>query len=116
MELVIVGAGGHASSVAETAEACGFDLIAFVDSASSQTHLLGRPVWHHLPTDHLARGGVVALAIGDNFTREKVASEVFAGLPDIAIPALVHPSATVSRFAAVSPGAVILQGFKFAIA
>jgi len=110
LDLVIVGAGGHASSVAETAAACGFNLIAFVDSVGARTNLLGKPIWPDLSTDYLDRGGIVALAIGDNSTREKVAWDVLANLPDRAVPALVHPSATVSRFASISAGSVVLQG------
>jgi sugar O-acyltransferase (sialic acid O-acetyltransferase NeuD family) len=49
------------------------------------------------------------VAIGDNSVRQRVAGELAARLPDARFPALVHRSASVSPYAALGPGTVVMQ-------
>lgn len=109
-QVVVVGAGGHAVSVAETVLAAGYLLVAFTSDGLSLPPLLGRPVLAEIPHDHLRSGGLVVVAVGDNASRERVWGDVSSRVPVEQLPAIVHPSATVSALASVGPGAVILQG------
>lgn len=108
--IVIVGAGGHAVSVAETVLACGYKLRCFVDDEPTPSSLVDRPVLSQIPPEHIATGGLLVMAVGDNATRESLWRR-FAGLhPDALAPALIHPSASVAMLAAIGPGSVVLQG------
>jgi sugar O-acyltransferase (sialic acid O-acetyltransferase NeuD family) len=105
-----VGAGGHAISVAETVLAAGWQLIGFVDVESRLTTLLSRPVLDAFPSDYLGSGGLVVIAIGDNYTRQRVWNEIASSLPAPQFPAFIHPTASVSTTAHLGIGTVVLQG------
>lgn len=106
--LVIVGAGGHGRSILEAALAAGFHVEAFLDDGLAGDTCFGVPV---LPRSELNITGStlgLVLAVGDNARRE----DLLATLPiqdSYRFPSVVHPSASVSTFAAVGHGAVILQ-------
>lgn len=106
----IMGAGGHAVSVAETVIAAGNTLKGFVGNAEEGDSLLNLPILSELPHDHLGDGGIVIVAIGDNSTRERVWRNLAERVPVAQLPAIVHPSASVSRFARLSAGCVVMQG------
>jgi acetyltransferase EpsM len=107
--LVIVGAGDHGRSVLETAVAGGFEVVAFVDRARTG-EVFGVPIVDEVPDEHVSAGGALCVAIGDNSTREAVVERLGVPIGDSVFPPLVHPSASVSRFAIVGPGTVVLQG------
>lgn len=108
--IVVVGAGGHATSVAETVVAAGYSIAAFVSARNPGTTLLGRPVWGAIPPEHVDAGGDVVLAVGDNFTRDQEWRRLSDLVPLEQMPAVAHPSANVSRYASVGPGTVLMQG------
>jgi len=109
-DVIIIGAGGHAVSVAETVLAGGHHIRVFVSEAHETTDLLGVPVVaadthpEQDPSTH------VVLAIGDNFQRERAWKRYVAAVGEARLPALIHPSAHVSSLATIAPGTVILQG------
>ncbi|MHB1066471.1 MAG: acetyltransferase [Candidatus Nanopelagicales bacterium] len=107
---VVVGAGGHAVSVAESIHASGLELVAFTSDDASVTTLLGRPVLREVPQSHLDAGGIVVVAVGDNASRERAWRALADRLPLEQLPALVHSSAVVASNAQVGAGSVILQG------
>lgn len=107
---MIIGAGGHAISVAETVTAAGFFLEAFIDERGSRTALLGRPVLTKLPSKHVMDGGILVIAVGDNDSRELLWHDLAKSVPEHQLPAVAHPSASISLFADLAPGCVILQG------
>ena len=109
-QMVIIGAGGHAVSVAETVVAAGYELVAFVSNDSHGQEILGRPVLEQIPENHIAGGGFLAIAIGDNSVRERVWLELRASVDADRLPALIHPSASISQFAVIGAGTVVLQG------
>jgi len=108
VDLVVFGAGGHAVSVAEVARSAGWRVLAFVDAQRERTTLLGLPVIGRADA-MLAAGAAVAVAIGDNAARQRVAGELRARLPVARFPTLVHGSASVSAYAALGPGTVVMQ-------
>lgn len=108
--IVIIGAGGHATSVADVAVAAGFRLSCFIDPARvGQTHL-GVLVLAALDQALSDRSASFAIAVGDNFLREKIWRETSRQLQLNAFPALIHPRAHVSSFSAVGPGSVVMAG------
>jgi len=109
-QAVIVGAGGHAVSVAETVRSAGYALVGFTSRDDFGSTLLGLPVTAEIPAGHLEAGGAVVIAIGDNSSRERVFTEISATVPIEQLPAVCHASAIIAPSARLSPGVVVMQG------
>lgn len=107
---IILGSGGHAVSVAETVLSAGYSLDSFVSDDSRMLELLGRPVHHALPPEHITHGGVVFVAIGDNARRQSVWEKLSAEVPLSQLPFVCHASACVAAAAVLEAGAVVMQG------
>ena len=108
--LLIVGAGGHGVSLYDVAIAAGYRVLGFVDDAGSGTSLVDLPATDFDLAAYASGGGLLAVAIGDNSSRERVWNESFPGASVDQFPTLVHPSASVSSRAQVGPGCVIHPG------
>lgn len=106
--LVIVGAGGHAVSVANVALGSGMSIIAFVDDAQAGGHLIDIPIittqqcMDAYPTENFA------IAIGDNATREHVSHGYKASLPYAKFPAIIHHSAVVGAKSEIGEGTIVM--------
>lgn len=106
--LAILGASGHGKVVADTAECCGWDAIEFFDDAWPGLAMNG--AWQVVGTsaDLLKRvqdyQGVL-VAIGNNEVRQRKLAELKA--VGASLPVLQHPTAVVSRYAAIGPGSVL---------
>lgn len=107
-DLIVIGAGGHATSLAEVARSAGYRILAFVDADRDGATLLGRPVIASADAA-LQAGTPAAVAIGDNAARQRVAEALRARFPQAVFPALVHASASVSAYATLGPGTVVMQ-------
>lgn len=108
--LIIFGAGGHATSVGDIALAAGFTIANFVDPHKAGGKLLGIPIvgtFAGNPQDHL-----FCLALGDNQGREKSRAGEASAPPLDRFPALIHPAASVSTFAKVGHGSVVMAGAR----
>tara|TARA_R110002095_G_scaffold113855_2_gene99370 strand:- start:6757 stop:7377 length:621 start_codon:yes stop_codon:yes gene_type:complete len=109
--LAILGASGHGKVVADTAECCGWQSIEFFDDAwPSLGHNGVWPVEGNTTKliERLAEFDGVVVAIGNNSIRHaKLLDLQAAGAP---MPSLVHPSASVSRYASIGVGSVIFSG------
>ena len=110
-KLAILGAGGHSRVVADTAECCGWSEIEFFDDDWPSTQQVG--IWNVTgdTADLLGRlhefGGVI-VAIGNNEIRSaKMGTLNDAGAPLIS---LIHPAATISRYASLGEGVVAFGG------
>lgn len=109
MDLLIIGAGGHAKVVIDVVRAAGFEAVASLDPAAVGSHCNGVPV---LGSDALApelfAGGTrgAAVAIGDNRLRCRIAEQ----LRDIGFtfPTLIHPTANVSKSAKIGIGTILM--------
>lgn len=113
--MVIVGAGGHAICLIDLVQvhpACSLVGVVSDRPPEDDADLLGAEYLGSVDKlDDLVRaGGVdgVAIGIGDNFVRASVGERLRAAHPELAFPALVHPSASVAPSASVSDGAVVL--------
>jgi sugar O-acyltransferase (sialic acid O-acetyltransferase NeuD family) len=111
MKLAILGASGHGKVVADTAECCGWQTVEFFDDAWPGLHKNG--VWPVVgDTEALMRrladfDGVL-VAIGSNRIRHTKLLELRAA--GACLVTLVHPAATVSRYAVIGEGAVVFAG------
>lgn len=106
MKLVIIGAGGHARVVAESAMEAGWDIVGFLDDAKHpqlyDLQYLGKLEEFHIPT-----GVHAVIAIGSNRTREKIATR-FTG--QVQWATIIHPKAICSPRSNIEEGSVVLAG------
>jgi sugar O-acyltransferase (sialic acid O-acetyltransferase NeuD family) len=109
-KIIIIGAGGHATSVANVAESAGYDVIAFVDKNKTGDTLLGRPVVNECAAVGGWQDLFLAIAIGDNFTRQSVYQELHLRYSPLRFPVLAHRSAAISKYAKIDFGTVVMPG------
>lgn len=106
--LVIIGAGGHAVSVANVALSAGYTIQYFVDENKKGLDLLGC----RIVADIRDLGNLDALsfgiAVGDNAVRERAYNELQKLPEKLDFPTLVHASATISSFARIGKGTVVM--------
>jgi sugar O-acyltransferase (sialic acid O-acetyltransferase NeuD family) len=107
--IFIIGAGGHAKSVAEIALASGYDIKAFISSDSPHHTLLGSKIQPDLPQDLDLTKDSLAIGIGANWTREKVWLDLSNTFPLTMFPALIHPSASLAVDTQIGAGSTIHQ-------
>lgn len=106
--LVILGAGGHAVSVANVAMDAGFSIAYFIDKKNKNSSLLGIEVIQDISVLKNILDFEYAIAIGDNTLRELVYHELQSLNTCIKFPALIHNSAVVSSFSNIDNGSVIM--------
>jgi UDP-perosamine 4-acetyltransferase len=112
VKVVLIGGGGHARSVAEAIRAAGrLELVGATDPTGNTGDLA------HLGSDDalpdLLAGGVRAAVlgvggIGDNAPRARLYEHACS--LGFAMPAVVHPSASVASNASIGDGSVVLAG------
>lgn len=105
MRLLVVGAGGHAKVVIDTAEAAGYEIAGVIGSAEGVTEILG----HHVSTDPAEiSADCFICATGDNARRAADFKHYMAlGY----VPAMVaHPSAVISDRARIGAGTFVAAG------
>ncbi|MFZ3183191.1 MAG: acetyltransferase, partial [Pseudomonas sp.] len=110
-KLAILGASGHGKVVADTAECCGWYSIEFFDDAWPVRQDNG--VWSIVGDTssllvRLAEYAGVIVAIGDNHIRQLKLAELQAAGAQLIT--LLHPAATVSRYAGIGVGSVVFAG------
>ncbi len=105
-KVYIFGAGGHGAVVADICLACGYTIAGFIDDSphSYGTIVLNWPVIGG--REQLSRGACVVLGIGSNAVREELLR--YAEESGWLLPPLVHPSATISPFASIGAGTVVM--------
>ena len=105
--LIIVGAGGHALSVADAALSAGWTVVGFYSpDGAGPASILG-PVLSSLDALDLSETAF-ALGIGTNHLRQTVAEDIGKRFPQTEIVSVVHATAWMSPHATVQSGAVIL--------
>lgn len=109
--LAIIGAGGHAQVVAESAELSGWNYIELFDD-----NLFKKEVSHVWPItgkinslySRTSEFDGFIVAIGNNKIRLKLSQELLA--QGLNLVSIIHPSAVVSRYAEIGPGTVLFAG------
>ena len=109
--LAILGASGHGKVVAEIAELSGWDEIVFFDDAFPEVNAVGE--WRVIGAtgDLLAerdKYSAAIVAIGNNGIRLDKSKYLIANGFELAT--LVHPSSTISKYAKLDEGSVVMAG------
>ena len=102
--LWIIGAGGHAKVVVETARAAGEAVAGLIDD---RPHLHGIRILGALVvggTDSIPDGARCVVAIGDSRIRQKVVSEL---ADRVTWATVIHPRAEVAYDVSIGPGTVV---------
>lgn len=106
MNLVVIGAGGHAKVVTDTAQLAGWNVVGFADDNPDTTLFnlpyLGKPI-----NLKLLKNTQVVIAIGSNLVRREL---VFLLSNRFSWAKVVHPKAIVSNRAVFGAGTVIFSG------
>lgn len=98
--LLIIGAGGHGQVVKEVAEALGYDKIAFLDDNSAEA--IGKIAdSKSFVQDYQA----AFVGIGNNKFRNELLQRLEQ--EGYEIPALLHPTAYISKTAVIGKGTVV---------
>ena len=103
------GTGGHAKSVSEIAMASGFRIRAFISPNSDYQTFLGFNAYPDLPEGLSPTNAVIAIGIGDNFTRQKVWLELNKTYPISMFPPLIHPTASIAKDSEIGQGSTVHQ-------
>jgi len=114
--IVIIGSSGHAKVVIDIVRKEGkFNIVGLLDkfrSVGDQT--LGYPILgkeEDLPNlirVHCLKGAIIA--IGDNFTRSKVASRIKTISPELPFVRAIHPTASIANEVVIEEGTVVMAG------
>ena len=106
--IMIVGAGGHAVSVANVAISAGYSVISFVDDNKVGQQIMEIPVI----SEEVSKSGSsqynYAIAIGDNAKRKRVYKEFISDLPNANFPSLIHKSSVIGINSQIEEGVVIM--------
>jgi len=113
--IIIVGAGGHGSVVADIAFAmrdagAGIEVVGFVDDdpARHRAVVLGLPILGDITELKRVPHDAVIVAVGDNRRRETVTTTLLDSGERFAIAQ--HPSAVIGRGTTIEAGAMICAG------
>lgn len=98
--LLIIGAGGHGQVVKEVAEALGYDEIAFLDDNSSKS--IGKIADSQ---KFVKEYEYAFVGIGNNKFRNELLQRLEQ--EGYEIPALLHPTAYISKTAVIGKGTVV---------
>ena len=106
-QLVIVGAGGHALSVADAALSSDWGSISFYSPGGTGPAASMGPIFSTFDSLNLTKTAF-ALGIGTNHDREDAWGEVIKHFPNAQLTSVVHATAWVSPHSIIHDGAVIL--------
>ena len=105
--LVLLGAGGHAHSVADAALSAGWNVVGFLAPDAPSGHLLpGRRFESFKELDRSSQN--LALAVGNNTVRQEIFHSAQQEVEGIEFATIIHSSAFVSASAELGVGAVVL--------
>jgi sugar O-acyltransferase (sialic acid O-acetyltransferase NeuD family) len=107
-DLVIIGTGGHAVSVANIALASGHRINCFVDERKNNLKLLNYKIISNIEQLENFEDFYYAIAVGDNFIRENLFVEMSNKYPNLNFPILIHPTATISLFVNIDKGTIVM--------
>lgn len=106
-DIVIYGAGGHATVVLDALLAAGRRPIGFLDDrVPAQTMILGLPVLGGMGWLERHLHVRVALGIGSNSARRRIAERCLER--GLTLASVFHPRAVISELATIDPGTVVM--------
>lgn len=107
----IIGAGGYAKCIADAAlssKLC--DDIIFYDISPNCELVMGFKVLPEAEFYKIPENSIACIGIGDNALREKIVNKIFDKRHDIKFPTIIHNNASISPFAKIGAGSVLLNG------
>jgi len=108
--VVIYGAGGHATSIAGVLTRLGFTISFFIDEMNAKDSKFGIPVLKSL-NDIRKRGRLsLVVAVGDNFRRQQAFDKIKLIQSSIHLPTIIDPSSIICTKVEVGQGTVIMPG------
>jgi sugar O-acyltransferase (sialic acid O-acetyltransferase NeuD family) len=106
VKLVVVGAGGHAKVVTDTARSAGWEIVGFVDDRPN-AQLFDLTYLGTIQNFQTPQETQAVIAIGDNKTREKIATRLTG---HVNWATVIHPRAMVSSYVKLEAGTVVFAG------
>ncbi|MGI9375295.1 MAG: NeuD/PglB/VioB family sugar acetyltransferase [Tsuneonella suprasediminis] len=106
--LVIVGTGGHAISATNVALSSGYKVVSYVDDKNHASELSGIPIIKVEDCLSQFYDCNLFIAIGDNYIREKVSSEIKKMMPNARFPSLIHSASAVGWNAKIGAGSILM--------
>ena len=106
-KLVIIGAGGHGSVVADAAAKSGYKKILFLDDGE-HTSCLGYPVVGKVADAEKYHGEDFFVAIGNAKVREKIVTILMD--KGLRIVNIIHPTATIAKGVKMGKGVLLVAG------
>lgn len=102
--VILIGGSGHAKVVIDCIQSAG-DCVAGIldDGISVGTMVLGVPVLGTVSEYTKYSGHSFLIAIGNNYTRKRIAKEL-----SVSWYTAVHPAATISQYARIGVGTVVM--------
>ena len=107
-KIVIIGAGGHAVSVANVAISAGYKVSYFIDINKKEKKLLGVEILEGLSELKNKSEFYYHIGIGDNALRWRLYEEVKKINPELKFPSLIHKSSVISYLSKIGIGSVIM--------
>ena len=105
-KIIVLGDGGHASSVAEASDAAGFTVLELLSIARDDDSLA--KLQRQVESFDLTVVSM-ALGVGENFFRATVYQTIIGTFANAKFPPVVHPAAWISPTASMSAGSVVLS-------
>jgi len=103
---IIIGAGGHASVIADILFKCGYSVKGFLDDAVAVgTIVLGAKVLGNTDSCMDHPECLFIIGVGDNNTRKRIALSY-----PLEYGAAIHPSAVIGRQVGIGRGTVVMAG------
>ena len=107
-KLIIIGAGGHAVSVANVALSAGYEIAYFLDIKKNSSSLLGFSVIDDISKLSNISHYDFSIALGDNHERSRIYKEFSNNYSNIRFPSLIHKTAVVSHFTSIGIGTIVM--------
>ena len=104
-KLLIIGCGGHAKVITDIAKTLGISDFYYHDNNVEINKFLENEVNHNEINNYT---GNYFVAIGDNFSREKVTNSFQKKNPNAKNSTLIHPSSFVSNDCSIGDGTVVM--------
>lgn len=107
-DVIIIGAGGHAKVIADIVLCSGDNLIGFLDDNIERNAVVYKnyKVIGNISDSTEYRDKYYVVAIGDNYTRAKIAKKY----SDLKWHTAIHPKAVVADTARIGDGTVVMAG------
>ena len=103
--LLILGCGGHSKVVTEVAESIGFNNIVYLDLFYKDRFFFDRKVYQSINEDF---NDYFFVAIGDNFSRERLYKKFLQTNPRAKPLALLHPNSFISLRCLIGEGSIVM--------